>query len=91
MYITITKPITEKTREKFIFTLLSDMNFIFVGYLLEQKKGKTTWKHLKRWDKYITNYSNIEEPILPPEIREAVLKEAINLIKVKTWKEYKPE
>ena len=44
----------------------------------------------KQWNKYYPSDSNIDEPELTIGIRTDVMNAAIDMIKVKTWKEFKP-
>ena len=90
MQIKISKPINNETVENYTFVLLDDLSFVFIDYEMVQKTMKKKWKSIKRWNKYTSQYSNIEEPPLPPEIRFSAKEKIISLIKIKTWEEYKP-
>ena len=82
--------IDSETREYYGFNLFECMNCIFVTYHQESKpKGKRTWKRTKFWDKY-SRQSTIQEPELTQNVRELALEKAKSLIKVKTWKEWRP-
>lgn len=53
-------------------------------------EGKRVWKIKTMWDKYNNRNSIIGEPELTEELKKLAFEEMVKTIKVKTWKEFKP-
>ena len=75
-------------KHEYKFNIFYDMSIVFIGYFKCEKLNKKH-KLVGFWDKYNSRDSNLYEPILTDELKEKALSEAIKLLKVKTWSEYK--
>ena len=88
--IEIERQIDEQTKEFWSFNVF-DLCAVFVSWHRETKpKGKKTWKKDMFWDNYSRrDFYASNEPELPQDIKDEVLKEVIKRISVKTWNEWK--
>ena len=78
MRIEIEKQIDEETKECWGFNLF-DLTAVFVTWHKEIKpKGKRKWTVVAFWDKYGRN--NMEEPLLPINIKSEALENVKELI-----------
>ncbi len=81
--------IDKENQELYGFNLF-DLTAVFVRYHKQVKpKGKRKWTSAKFWNKYMERESNIVQPELPQSIKELAHQKVQELIKVKTWSEWK--
>ena len=89
MRIEIEKQIDAETKEVYSFNLF-DTTAVFVGWSKQSKsKGKRLWCVESWWSKYEERSCTAYEPELPEIIKSQAVSKIIELIKVKTWSEYK--
>lgn len=90
MYIQVIRQTSEESREQFNFNLI-DAVLVFVSWYAETRPaGKRKWTVIKWWDQYRKRESTATEPELRMDVREEAHQLLMKEIKVKTWKEYKP-
>jgi len=88
--IEIVKQIDAETRERWGF-LMFEVTAVFVGWHKETKpKGKRNWLNVAFWDKYARmDYRMADEPKIPESMKAEVIQEITELLKVKSWDEWK--
>lgn len=89
MRIIVEKEISNTERESYEFNMF-DLTAVFVLYFKEEKpKGKRKWTVTKVWDRYNHRSSQIPEPELPFGISAECRAKVCDLVRVKTWQEFK--
>lgn len=90
MRIEVKIPKEDGTIDIYIFTTF-ELTLVFTGFNKQFKpKGMRVWRIKTMWDKYNQGDSITPEPELTEEIRKLAFEQTVKYIKVKTWKEFKP-
>jgi hypothetical protein len=89
MRINVTVDLSKTEKEVYGFNLF-DLNAVFVTYHKEEiPAGKRKWRIVSFWDNYSRESTIKMPPALPDEIKALAFMKVQELIKVKTWAEYK--
>ena len=90
MRIEVKIPKEDNTIDIYVFSTF-ELDAVFVGLNNQYKpEGMRVWKVKTMWDRYKQRECIVPEPELTDEIRKLAFEEMVKSIKVKTWKEFKP-
>lgn len=79
------------TKTTWWFMVLDNTNIVLSSHIVQLKpKGKRKWQdpHIV-WDKYMHRNNNIDEPVLPEDIKDQVFELYMKKVKVFNSFEYK--